>query len=52
MVEKSARKAANEVERALAEGKLTQATHEGHTFLIEDPVNGNGLCVFRNKNNE
>lgn len=52
IVEQDARAAAHEVERALAEGKLQEATHEGHTFLIEDPINGNGLCVFKNKNNE
>ena len=52
IVEHDARDAAHDVEKALQEGKLTETTHEGHTFLIEDPENGNGLCVFKNKNNE
>ena len=52
VVEQAAREAAHDVERALAEGKLTETTHEGHTFIIEDPENGNGLCVFKNANGE
>ena len=52
IIEKAAREAAHEVEDALASGKLTEATHEGHTFFIEDPEGGNGLCVFKNSNGE
>ena len=52
VVEHAARDVAHEVEEANAAGKLKETTHEGHTFWIEDPENGNGLCVFKNANGE
>ena len=52
IVEQDARAVAHEVEQALAKGLLKETTHDGHTFIIEDPENGNGLCIFKNKNNE
>jgi hypothetical protein len=51
-VEHEARAVAHEVERALAEGKLTSIERDGNTYIIEDPENGNGLCVFTNANKE
>ena len=52
VVEHAARDVAHEVEEANAAGKLKETTHEGHTFWIEDPENGNGLSIFKNKKNE
>lgn len=52
IVEREGIKAAKEVEDALASGRLKETTHDGHTFFIEDPENGNGLCVFKNDKGE
>jgi hypothetical protein len=52
VVEREAREVAHEVERALAEGKLTSVEHDKATYIIEDPENGNGLCVYINAKNE
>ena len=52
VVERDARLAAEEVENALAAGKLRHCVHEGHDFWIEDTAGGNGLCVFKNNKKE
>lgn len=52
VVEQEARAVAHEVENALHSGKLQAAEKDGCTFLIEDPINGNGLCAWKNKNKE
>lgn len=52
IVEHDGRAAAHDVEVALQAGKLTEIVKDGNTYLIEDPKDGNGLCIFSNKNNE
>lgn len=41
-----------EVENAYAEGRLKYVEKDKFFFWIEDPEEGNGLCIFKNDNNE
>lgn len=52
VVERDGRLAAQEVEDALAAGKLKEVMKDNNTYWIEDPVGGNGLCVFKNNKKE
>lgn len=47
-VEERARIVAEQVNIAKLNGKLHEVVHEGKTYFIEDPENGNGLCEMVN----